>query len=341
MKSGRFGILFIGALVLLAALLAIVGPKLVEKTPEKLPSVTDKGQQAGITAKGVVESADDVELSSQVKGTIARVMIEEGAEVKKGQLLLEFDQTKVEAQRRQARSALTAAEARYREATTGYRSEDIAMVTSASERSKAIYDQARDEYERQRRLFEKGATAQVELNRAEERMRVAEGDLSGAKANLAKHRHGVRNEERDQARADVERARADLQYVEGVMKDYRIHAPIDGIVIDKHKKRGEGCDFGTPLLRIVNVKSLRIRAELEETDLGKVREGQQVEVTVDAFRDRVFRGRVDKTFPTVQKKTQKSFDPTAIFDINTQKIHIDLDDYKGLKNGMTVTVRFR
>lgn len=75
--------------------------------------------------------------------------------------------------------------------------------------------------------------------------------------------------------------------------------------------------------------------------MGRVTVGQLVEVTVEAFRDKIFNGKVIKVFPVVHKKTQKSFDPMASFDINTQKIHIQLDEYPGLKNGMTTTVRFK
>jgi multidrug resistance efflux pump len=340
MKSGRFGITIIGALIILAALLAIVGPKLVEKRPEKLPSSADAGKQAGITAKGVVESAEDVELSSQLKGIITRVLVEEGAQVHKGQLLLEFDQSKIEAQLRQARSGLAAAEARFRESAAGYRSEDILMAQGGKEHAQAIYDQSRDDFERQQRLFEKGAATQVDLNRATERLKIAESDLSGANANLKKNRQGVRSEARDQARADLERARADVQLVESTLRDYQVSAPISGIITERHKDRGEGADIGSPLFRIVNPETFRIRAELEETDIGRVSEGQQVEMTVEAFRNKVFRGKVSKVFPVVHKKTQKSFDPMASFDINTQKIFIRLDEYTGLRNGMTATVRF-
>lgn len=340
MKSGRFGIIMIGVLMLAAALLALLGPKLVEKPASKPPAPANFGQSGGVTARGVLESAEDVELSSQIKGIISRVVVEEGAEVVKGQLLLEFEHDKLEAQRRQVLSGLAAAQARYKEAYTGYRNEDIQIVGSSKDRAQAIYNQAQDEYERQRRLFAKGATTQVELNRATERLKVAEGDLAGADANLAKHRTGVRSETHEQAAADVERARADLQYIDSIMKDYRIFAPISGIVTERHKNRGEGTDIGSPLFHLVNPAKLRIRAELEETELGKVKEGQAVEVTTEAFRGKVYHGRVSKIFPVIHKKTQKSFDPIASFDINTQKIHIDLNDYSGLRNGVTVTVRF-
>ncbi len=342
MKNSRFGIIIIGALIILAALLAVVGPKLVEKQSANPPTTTAfTNKQAGITARGVVEAAEDVELSSQVKGTIASVMVEEGAEIHKGQLLLEFEKSKAEAQLRQARSAVAAAESRYREAAKGYRPEDITIVNSGKNRAKAIYDQARDEYERQQRLFTKGAATQVDLNRSAERLKISEDDLSGAEANLEKHRYGVRSEEKDRARADRDRARSEVQLAESVLSDYQIHAPISGIVTERYKDGGEGTDIGTPLFRLVNPKTIRIRAELEETDMGRVTEGQLVEVTVEAFHDKIFHGKVSKVFPVVHKKTQKSFDPMASFDINTQKIQIQLDDYHGLKNGMTTTVRFK
>lgn len=339
MKSGRLGITLIGGLIALALLLAVLGPKLVERKP----APPGNGQEAvvSVTAKGVLESADDVELTSQIKSTVKQVLVAEGEKVAKGQLLMEFDSAKVAAQRKQAVAAISSAEARYRESLTGFRAEDIAMATSAKDRATAVFNQARDDYERQRRLFDRGATTQVDLNLAEERMRIAAGELAGAEANAAKHAKGARNEEKEQTRAEVAKVRADLQYIDGLLRDYSVFAPVAGIVAERHKDAGEGVDIGSPLMRIIDPASMRIRAELEETEIGRVREGQPVEATVDAFPNKTFKGRVTKAFPIVQKKTQKSFDPTATFDINTQKIHIALDDYSGLKNGMTVTVRFK
>ena len=74
--------------------------------------------------------------------------------------------------------------------------------------------------------------------------------------------------------------------------------------------------------------------------MGQVVVGQPVEITSDAFTKKVFPGKVTKVFHSVSKKTQKTFDPLASFDINTQKIHVSLEDYSGLVHGMTVTVRF-
>ena len=69
--------------------------------------------------------------------------------------------------------------------------------------------------------------------------------------------------------------------------------------------------------------------------------GQSVEVRSDAYRDKVFSGTVRIVVAGVKRKAQKTFDPMASFDVNTQDIYIALNDYTGLAHGMTVTVRFK
>jgi multidrug resistance efflux pump len=112
------------------------------------------------------------------------------------------------------------------------------------------------------------------------------------------------------------------------------------MVIKRFRDSGETVEVGTPILTIVNPQKLRIWAEVEETDVGKVSVGQNVVVIVDAHPGQEFKGKVTKVYAAVQRKSQKTFDPVATFDINTQKILIALDDYNGLVHGMSATVRF-
>jgi multidrug resistance efflux pump len=222
----------------------------------------------------------------------------------------------------------------------GYRAEDVAMAEARVRQLEAVYRQAEDEFSRLERLYHKEAATLVVRNRAEEQMQVAAEDLAGARLNLGKLQKGERTEDIEAARAALARQTADLHYYQALLADYNITSPIDGIVAVRLKEPGESVDVGTPLLKVFNPARLRIRAELEETDVGKVEVGEIAEMTSDAFPGRVFRGRVDQVFPDVRKKLQKTFDPMASFDINTQALHISLEDFGGLKNGMTVTVSF-
>lgn len=332
-------IMVLAAVAAGALLLALLGPLLTGR--DRQPEQPARQQTSGVTAKGMVESSEEVTLSSQVKGVVQRVAVSAGDTVTKGQLLLEFDRRKVDAQLQQARAAVAAAEARLAEVTTGFRTEDVAVAQHGRQRAEAVHREARDEFERLRRLQAHDAATLVEVNRAEERLRVAEAQLREADATQRKYRSGSRSEEVRLARAEHARAVADLRYSESVAADYRVTAPIAGVVAERHKDPGESADTDTPLFRLVNPALTRIRAELEETEVGKVRAGQQAEVTADAYPGKTFAGQVTKVFPVVQRKSMKSFDPMATIDINTQEIHVALKDASAFKNGMTVTVRFK
>lgn len=341
MKIGRFGIVLITTLAVIVIVLALFGPRLVEKQSPKQKTDRPQRSRTGITAKGMVESSQEVTIGSQVKGQIRRMLVSAGTQITKGQLLLELDDEKAVAQLQQAKAGLAAAEARLRELSGGYRSEDVTMAQTGQQRAEAVYREARDEFERQQRLFNKDAAARIDVTRAEEKLKIAESQLRENEANLQKYRKGVRREEIEQARAARDREAADLRYAEGVLRDYRILAPISGVVAERLRDAGESVEVGAPILKLFNPDLARIRAELEETEVGKVQPGQAVEVTADAYPGKIFEGSVTRVLPVIQKKTQKSFDPVASFDINTQEIHLTLKDFSALKNGMTVTVRFK
>lgn len=340
MKNSRLSILVIAILVVLAIGLAIFGPMVLKKRAIKVTSKVQEVKDKFITAKGVVESEEEIEISSQVTGIITKMSIDEGDTVKKGQTLLILDTGKIFAKMKKSEATLSEVKARLRELEAGYRAEDIEMAQSNVNRANAVYERARDDYERQNRLYKKDATTFIELENAEEKMKVAAEQLNELKANLQKLLEGVREEEIEQAKATVDSASSELKYYNTLLKDYTILSPIDGVVVERFKDADETVDIGTPILKLINPEKLRIKAELEETDVGKVKEEQPIEVFTDAYKDKVYHGKVLKVFPVVKRKTLRTFDPMASSDINTQDIYIRLDDFSGLKIGMSVTVRF-
>ena len=329
------------AIVVLALLLAIFGPSMTDKkvNAPQYPATGPEVRQ--ISAKGTVESSEEILLSSQIKGIVNKVYVSAGDPIQEGQLLLEFDRRKIEAQLLQAKAAVAVAEARLAEVNAGFRREEVDMARHSRQRFDTVYREAKDEYERLNRLLTKDAVTQVEVQRAREQLDIAEAQLKEADANLKKHQSGSRLDEIRLAEAAYDRAAADQKYVESLATDYLIYAPISGVVAKRHRDKGESTDIETPLFKLINPALARIRAELEETEAGKVKLGQPAEIIVDAYPGKTFTAVVTKVFPVVQKKTQKSFDPMATFDINTQEIHLKAEDSSLLKNGMTVTVRFK
>jgi multidrug resistance efflux pump len=340
MKNNRFGILIITILVFLAIGLAIFSPMLFKKeVPKELPGV-QQTKGAFLVAKGIVESEEEIVIGSLVTARVKKIMVDEGDTIKKGEPLVILDKSKVMAKISMAEAMLEEAKAHLRALENGYRAEDIEMAKSRFRRSEAIHLNAQDEYERQKRLFDKNAATFIELRDAEEKMKIASQELNESKANLQKFQQGVRAEELEESRATVHKAAAELEYNKALLGDCIVLSPIDGLVAERFKDIDETVDVGTPILKLTNPDKLRVRAELDETDVGKVTNGQNVEVYADAYKDKVYHGKVYKVFSVVRRKAQKTFDPLAAFDINTQGIFIKLDDFTGLKDGMTVNVRF-
>ena len=141
-------------------------------------------------------------------------------------------------------------------------------------------------------------------------------------------------------KGEFQEADARLEYTQALLQNYTLRSPITGIVTGKYLEDGEIVKQGVPILSIANINELRVKAELDETDVGGVYAGQKVEVFADAFPDRIYKGEVENISEDVKRKSVRTFDPTDWMDINTQEITVKLESFEGLKIGMTVDVKF-
>jgi len=337
MKKNRIGILIIGSLIVVALAIALFGPLLVKK---KEGSGNPQAQGYLITSKGIVESEEETELRSLVSGPVRKILVDEGDIVKKGDTLAVIDSAKITAKVAEAEAAAQEAGARYRQMEAGFRAEDVTMAKDRADRAEAVYLRAADDYHRQERLYQKDAATLQDRDRAEERMKVASSEWKEAKASLQKYRKGERVEDVNAARAALSRGNAEVNYYRALLSDHTITSPINGVVTERLKKTAEMVDVGTPILRLINPDKMRIRAEVDETDAGKVKPGMKVEVGTEVSGGKIYRGEVTRVLPYVKRKAQKTFDPMASYDINTEQVYIRLESFADLKSGMTVTVRY-
>jgi len=285
----RFKVLLIFLIVLIGIIIVFFGP-IILREPSKRDVLKERKvlPHAIVVAKGVVESRDEVEVSSKVSGLIRDITVAEGESVKKGQTLVILDNKERRAQIREA-EALT-------------------------KKASANYEKAKTDYKRYERLYENDAVSLDALEEFKRQLKFTEAELLEANARL------------DRAKA--------------VLQDYTLKSPIDGIVTTRHLEIGEIARKGVPILTLANLDTLKIKAELDETDVGKIHVGQRAEVITDAYPGKVYNGNVEKVSEDVKRKRIRTFDPTAWIDINTQEITIALDSFEGLKIGMTVDVKF-
>ncbi len=134
---------------------------------------------------------------------------------------------------------------------------------------------------------------QAELHRAETGLDQAEAAVREAEAALDELQAGPTEEQVALAEAQVRQAEAGLALVDARLDQLTLRAPMDGVVGTRSAQVGEMATAGKPLLTIVNLDEVTLVLYIPENRIGQVQIGQQVEVTVDSFPERVFMGRVE------------------------------------------------
>ncbi|MDA8078630.1 MAG: efflux RND transporter periplasmic adaptor subunit [Nitrospiraceae bacterium] len=213
---------------------------------------------AGVTASGTVNAVTTVLVGTQVSGTVKAIFADFNSRVKKDQLIAQIDPALFEAQVDQARANVVAAKA------------------NLSKSEVAVVDTQRT-LERNRRLFSKNLIARSDLDTAE-----INYDSARAQVNANK--------------AQVEQAAAALRTAETNLRYTRILSPVDGIVVSRNVDVGQtvAASFQTPTLFNIaqDLTKMQIDSSVAEADIGKIKVGQPVEFTVDAYPDSPFKGSV-------------------------------------------------
>jgi HlyD family secretion protein len=222
--------------------------------------VTRGDLHAAVTATGTVSAVTTVLVGTQVSGTIKELLVDFNSPVKQGQLLAQIDPALSEAKVAQAKANLQAAEANVQKAQV------------------ALQDATRT-LERNRALFAKNYIARSDMDTAETSQLSA-----AAQVNVAK--------------AQVEQNKAALQQEETNLRYTRILSPVDGVVISRNVDIGQtvAASFQTPTLFSIaqDLTQMQIDTNVDEADIGRVRVGQTVQFTVDAYPDVTFPGKVSE-----------------------------------------------
>ncbi|MBZ0155515.1 MAG: efflux RND transporter periplasmic adaptor subunit [Alphaproteobacteria bacterium] len=252
-------ILFVIAGILLIGTVAFALLRNKETAPKFRTERIGRGEiQSTVTATGTVNPVVNVQVGTQVSGTIKDIYADFNTQVKKGQLIARIDPATFEAQVAQARANLFSAQANL----------EKAEITRAD---------AKRTMERSRELVQRGFIARSELESAETNYGTSVAQVSAAKAQVA------------QTEAALKTAGINLRYT-------RIISPVDGTVVSRNVDVGQtvAASFQTPTLFTIarDLTRMQINSNVAEADIGRIRMDQPVEFTVDAHPDITFKGRV-------------------------------------------------
>jgi RND family efflux transporter MFP subunit len=243
----------------------------------RTPAVVER--QDSVTASGSVEGSETTDVAFQVSGKVARVFVDEGQHVNRGQLLAELEPTDY-------RNALDAANAQRQMAEALAQKADAGPRKQEVEEARIDLNRSEDEYKRMRFLVERKSLppndfqkVEAAYNSAQERYRMAV--------------EGTRLEDRNAAMAQALAAKAQASEESKRLGDTRLLAPITGNISMRRVDPGQTVAAGATVLSIVNLNPVKVRVGVPEAEIGKFTRGAKADISLPSLEGRSFEGQVE------------------------------------------------
>jgi HlyD family secretion protein len=314
----------------------------------------------------LIAKLDSAQLEQQLLRDQASVASAQSA-LQQLQTSIEYQAATIDSDISTRRAELAQAQAKLDELLAGSRPQEVQQAQSAVADAKAWNDQAKADWERAQTLFSRedisksqydqaraklDSTA-AQLRQAQDKLAlVQEGprkeEIAGARAQVARSQAGVqtaeanrielrrKQEELAARRAEIERTRAQVGMTQTQIADSTIVSPIDGVVLVKSAEAGEVIAAGTTIVSIGDVAHPWLRAYINETDLGRIKLGDKVQLSTDSFKNKTYEGRISFI------SSEAEFTPKQIQTKEERvklvyRIKIDVDNpHQELKNNMPV-----
>ncbi|MFZ0770971.1 MAG: efflux RND transporter periplasmic adaptor subunit [Candidatus Sulfotelmatobacter sp.] len=281
----------------LAALVAI--PIFTRQAPLKVRTTTvERGPiRSLISTNGKVEPIRNFEAHSPVATTVKRLFVKEGDHVRQGQLLLQLDDTDLRSQAAHAQAQMKAAQADQSDLNTGGTREELLTLDAQLTKARSVRDAAQRNLDALRRLQQQGAASAGEVHQAEEALQRAQADTT-----LLEQKKRDRYSQPEAAKVQAHGAEAQAAYdaAEEALRKSSVRAPFDGIVYALPVKQGAYVQTGDLLLQEGDLSKMLVRSFVDEPDIGRLANGQKIEVTWDAVPARIWNGSVS-TIPSTVK----------------------------------------
>lgn len=279
-------------IILLAFLLAVgffIFSKIKNKNQvpvvEQTFKLEKKDLKSSIKTKGIVESVDKREISSDTEGKIEKLFVKKGDVVKKGDLLLQLKSDDLNYNLNNAQVRLDIEKENLQKLLRD--DEDDLKNSIASQEIKL--NDLKGEYERNQILFKEDAISEVTLNKSKDSYEQAKLDLELAKTKLEKSN---RDTEISLQQKRIKLAELELNKYSKDISKYSITSPIDGTVVDINVGEGDLVYSKNILLTIQDMNNLEINIDMNEYDSSKLTLGAPVDITSESFKGNSFKGEV-------------------------------------------------
>jgi HlyD family secretion protein len=286
-----------------------------------------------IEASGNIESTNVI-VSSKVNGEIKKILFEEGQFVNTGDTVMLIDHETLQFQLDQAEASVETARAQLNLLRNGARKEDITQAEEGVRQAQVNFDLAEKDKKRMESLYNTNSISQNQFDNAVAKFELTQAQLKSAKENLTKLKNFARPEEIQQAKANLDKQLAAVKLLKKSINDSYVQSPINGVIVDKFFERGETVTQMSSLFKVSDLRTVDLIIYVSEEELGKVKLGQKADISVDAYPNKTYSGKVIYISPEAEftpKNIQTKDERTKL--VFAVKLRVDNPKYE-LKPGM-------
>lgn len=311
------------AVLLLAAFSLMRG----DVVPVRAAVVVRDDIRSLISTNGKIEPVLNFEAHAPAPTTVKRLLVKEGAHVKRGELLLQLDDADARAAAARALAQLRGAQADVSALANGGTREEVLTVDAQLVKARADRDNAKRNLEALQRLQKDGAASVGEVRDADALFHTAQANVE-----LLERKQKDRYSQPEVARVEAQKTEAQAAYdaAQDVLSKSNVRAPFDGVVYSIPVRQGNFVSSGDMLLQVADLSRIRVRAFVDEPDVARLAPGGAVQVTWDAIPGRTWQGALTSIPASV-----RLYGTRNVGDITTE---LDNSDFKLLPN-INVTVQ--
>lgn len=250
-----------------------------------------KEDNSALKLSGNVE-VTETNVGFKLPGRIMELAVDEGQQVKAGQVIARLDNAELTSVVTQNKASLQEALTRLAELRAGSRAQEIERARSSVNAQAADLDKAKKDHERADILYKNGAISTSQFEAAQNVYITKAAQLKSAQETLSLIKEGPRKEDIQAAEHRVQQARAMMNTSEERLKDTVLVAPLSGVILRKNVELGEILSAGTPVFTIGDLENPWVKVYVKEDRLGQVKLGQKADIKVDSFKDKTYEGMI-------------------------------------------------
>lgn len=281
----------IGLLVLVLVIVNIFRITQKDVVKVDMAKVTQTQLVEKVPASGKIVAADKEVIFSEASGMVKTVKVRLGESVRAGQVLLELSVPNAQEKLAQARADLARAEADLASARSGGKSSEVAAAELALVQARSNYKADEDAFKRAAILYEQGAMSRVDYDKAKSDLETSQASLEKAEQDLRRVQDAAPAKLKSYEAAALSAA-LHLESMERLTQGQGLVCPRDGQILSISVSPGDMVNELSPILSISSMDRLLIEGSVPEAEAGKIKTGQKVQISGNAFSDLKYQGRI-------------------------------------------------